>query len=149
MITGWRIAKVQYHPYDGAGAWRRGSRWNSPGREVIYASDSFAGAILETLAHAVRPRTLPGPHRAVRIDVPEELVERLEPIRLSGWDARESAAARNFGDTWLEEGRTPVLIVPSVPARPIGRTLIVNPHHPEASAIEVSEPFRVPWDERL
>lgn len=150
MISGWRISKIGYHPYDGAGARDRGARWNSSGREVIYAADTFAGAILEILAHALRPRTLPGPHHAVRIDVPDHLVERLEPGDLLGWDAKESPAARQFGDRWLSEERTAVLSVPSVPARPIGRTLMINPRHPQATTIEVSEPpFPVPWDDRL
>jgi len=149
MITGWRISKSAYHPYDGTGARVRGARWNSPGRDVIYASDSFAGAILEVLAHVLRPRTLPGPHRAVRIRIPDRLVEGLDAGELPGWDARESLQARRFGDHWLDEQRTAVLSVPSVPARPIGRSLVINPHHSAAVAIDVSEPFPVPWDDRI
>ena len=77
-LVAWRVCKVGYRPYDGTGAMLRGGRWNSAGRAVVYASDSFAGAILEILAHAVRPRTLPGAHHAARFDIPEELVETLE-----------------------------------------------------------------------
>jgi len=29
-----------------------GARWNSPGRRVIYASETYAGALLEILVHA-------------------------------------------------------------------------------------------------
>jgi len=149
MATGWRITKTRHHPFDGTGARLRGARWNSPGREVVYAADTYAGAILEILAHALRPRTLPGAPHAVRIDIPDDLVETLDPDRLVGWDTRESPEARTFGDRWLDEGRSAVLSVPSVPARPIGRMLIVNPLHPQAGAIQLSDPFPVPWDERL
>lgn len=149
MVTGWRVSKTRYHSYDGSGARLRGARWNSPGRAVIYASNSFAGAILEVLAHALRPRTLPGPHHAVRIDIPDGLVARLDPGDLPGWDTRESPAAREFGDRWLSEQRSAVLSVPSLTARPVGRTLVINPEHRDAAAIRVSEPFSVPWDERL
>jgi RES domain-containing protein len=149
MPTGWRITKTRHDPYDGTGARLHGARWNSPGREVVYASDSYGGAILEILAHALRPRTLPGPHHAMRIDIPDEVVESLASERLPGWDAKESSEARAFGDRWLHEERSAVLTVPSLPARPNGRTLLINPRHPDAARIEASDPFIVPWDERL
>jgi len=149
MPTGWRVAKKRHAVYDGTGASRYGGRWNSRGRPVIYAADSFAGALLEILAHALRPRTLPGPHHAVRIDIPADLIEVLKPGDLRGWDDRDSQEARRFGDGWLDEGRRPVLSVPAVPSRPVGRLFVVNPLHPAAVRIGVSEPFDVPWDERV
>jgi RES domain-containing protein len=115
---------------------------------VIYAADSFAGALLEILAHALRPRTLPGPHHAVRIEIPADLIDVLESDDLPGWDDRDSPEARRFGDAWLDEARSPALSVPAVPCRPVGRLLLVNPLHPAAGRIGVSEPFDVPWDER-
>lgn len=149
MPVAWRVAKKRHPVYDGAGAMRVGGRWNSPGRPVIYAADTYAGAILEILAHVLRPRTLPGPHHAARIDVPDEVVEVLDPDDLAGWETKGSPEALEFGDRWLEEGRSAVLMVPAVPCRPIARILLINPLHPEAGRIGVSEPFDVPWDERL
>ena len=148
-LIAWRVCKARYAAYDGTGALRQGARWNSPGRAAIYASDSFAGALLEILAHAVRPRTLPGPHHAIRITIPDDLVETLDPADLPGWEVKGSPEARRFGDRWLTEGRTPVLVVPSVASRPIGRTVMINPAHPNAGLIQVDAPFPVPWDERL
>lgn len=116
---------------------------------MIYASDSFAGAILEQLVHALRPRTLPGRHHGVRIDIPDSVIERSSPEDLPGWDARDSPVARAFGDRWLDERRSVVLVVPAVPSRPIGRTVLINPQHRDAATMTVSEPFPVPWDERL
>ena len=149
MTSAWRVCKTRYAPYDGTGAREWGGRWNSAGWSVVYASDSFAGAILEILAHAAYPRTLPGPHHAARFDVPAELVEVVAPDAVAGWDAKDSPAARSFGDRWLEEGRSAVLVVPALPARPIGRSVLVNPAHPDAARITVSAPFPVPWDDRL
>ena len=149
MSAAWRVAKKRHPPFDGTGAMLRGGRWNSRGRPVIYAADTFAGSILEILAHALRPRTLPGPHHAVRIDIPDGLIESLEPESLPGWDERGAPEARRFGDAWLEELRSPVLAVPAVPSRPIGRLLLINPRHPDWGRITVSAPFDVPWDERL
>ena len=148
-MIAWRITKTRYQPYDGTGARERGGRWNSPGHPVVYASDSFAGAVLEILAHSLRPRTLPGAHHGVRIDIPAELVEEVNPAGVPGWMEKDSPAARMFGDRWIKEGRTAALAVPALPTRPIGRTLMINPDHPDAARIDVSLPFAVAWDERL
>jgi RES domain-containing protein len=149
MLTAWRVSKTRYRPFDGTGARLSGGRWNSPGRDVVYASDSYAGALLEILAHAARPRTLPGPHHAVRIEIPEDLVEHLDETTLRGWESPGSAAARGWGDRWLAEGRSAAVSLPSLPARPVGRTIAIDPRHPDAARIVVSDPFPVPWDERL
>lgn len=149
MLVAWRICRTRHPPFDGTGAMLQGARWNSPGRPVVYAADSFAGAILEILAHAFRPRTLPGPHHAVRIEIPDGVVEVLDPGSLPGWDDRDSPEALAFGDRWLAGGRSAVLVVPSVPGRPVGRNVLVNPEHPDGARISVSPPFLVPWDERL
>ncbi|MBI4545986.1 MAG: RES domain-containing protein [Gemmatimonadetes bacterium] len=149
MAVAWRIAKARHAVYDGTGAMLRGGRWNWPGRLVIYASDTFAGAVLEILAHALRPRTLPGPHHAVRINIPDDLIEVLDPAELPGWDAKDSPEALRFGDGWLEQARSAVLIVPAVASRPIGRNVLINPLHPDSERIVTSEAFPVPWVERL
>ena len=145
----WRISKARHAPFDGTGARLRGARWNSPGRPVIYAADSFAGSILEVLAHTLRPRTLPGAHHAVEIEIPDQLIEMLPAAALPGWDAKGSPEALAFGDRWLAEGRSVVLVVPALPARPIGRNVLINPLHGDAQQLTVSRPFPVPWDERL
>jgi RES domain-containing protein len=149
MLVAWRVCKARHAPYDGTGARLQGARWSSAGRSVIYAADSFAGAILEVLAHALRPRTLPGAHHAVRIEIPDDVIETLEGDALPGWDARGSAEAREFGDAWLREERSAVLVVPALPCRPVGQNVVVNPGHRDAARIVVSAPFEVPWDERV
>lgn len=148
-MLAWRVTKVKYEPFDGSGAQRVGGRWNSPGRPVIYAADSFAGALLEILAHAVRPRTLPGAHHAVRIEVPDDLVELVDPERVPRWFEPESGAAREWGDSWLTEARSVALSVPSLASRPVGRVVLINPRHPELGQVSRGRRFRVPWDERL
>lgn len=148
-MIAWRITKARYAPFDGTGAHDWGGRWNSRGRRVVYGADCFAGAILEILVHALRPRTLPGPHHAVRIDIPDDLVERLDPAVLPGWDAKQSASTAEYGDTWYDVRRSAVLVVPAVSSRPIGVNVLVNLEHPHAKRIGVSPPFTVPWDERL
>lgn len=148
-MIAWRITKARHHPLDPTGARLHGARWNSPGSAVLYAADSFAGALLEILAHSARPRTLPGPHHAVRLEIPDDALTVLDPARLDGWERPQSEVARSAGDTWLREGSTLALSVPSLPARPVGRNLLLLPHHPEWPRVTVSEPFPVPWDDRI
>ena len=147
MLVAWRVTKLRHAPYDGSGARRHGARWNPPGHAVIYASDSLAGAILEILAHALRPRTLPGAHHGVRIEIPDELVEHAGEVQ--GWEVKESPSARSTGESWLKSVRSAVRVVPALPCRPVGRNVLINPEHPSAGRIAVSPPFAVPWDERL
>lgn len=148
-MIAWRIAKTRHPAYDGTGAALWGARWNSAGRPVIYAADSFAGAILEVIAHATTPKTLPGSYHAVRIEIPDELAEAADREALPGWDLKDSPVALAYGDVWLAERRSAALMVPAVTSRPVGRNVLINPAHPEAGRIGVSAEFPVPWDERL
>ncbi len=147
-MIAWRTTKARYDPWDSTGAALHGGRWNSPGRGLVYAADSFAGSLLEILAHAETPKTLTE-HHAIRIDIPDDAVERVDETVVAGWDARNSPVARGYGDAWLAEGRSAALLVPALPSRPIGRLVVINPLHPDAARITRGAPFRVPWDERL
>ena len=148
-MIAWRVCKAAHDPFDATGALITGGRWNSPGRAVLYAADSFAGSLLEILAHSLRPRTLPGRHHAVRLEIPDDAIEVLDEAALSGWHLRESPAARDFGDQWLEEKRSLALSVPALTARPVGRVIVINPAHENAPRLDRGAPFNVPWDERL
>jgi RES domain-containing protein len=145
----WRIADGRFDPFSPVGALLVGGRWNSPGLGVIYASLSYAGAMLECLAHAGIGR-VPRTHVAVEIAIAETVaIERHDAISLpAGWDLADLSVARAFGDAWTRELRTAVLIVPSVVARREGHVLI-NPQHPDFSRIAAGAPEPVVWDARL
>ena len=145
----YRIGDERHPLWDGTGAALIGGRWNSPGRPLIYASLSYGGAMLETLAHANIGR-VPTTHRYVIADVPEGVsVERHDATSLpETWDAESTTAARRFGDQWLSEARSAILLVPSVVAR-LEWNALVNPAHPQAARITLSKAERVAWDRRL
>ena len=145
----WRIADGRFDPFSAVGASLVGGRWNSPGLGVIYASRSYAGAMLECLAHASIGR-VPRTHVAVAIAIPEAVaVERCDDTSLpAAWDHADLRVARSFGDSWLRERRSAVLVVPSVVARREGNVLI-NPQHRDFAAIVASAPEPVVWDARL
>ena len=145
----WRIADGRFDPFSPVGASLVGGRWNSPGLGVIYASRSYAGAMLECLAHAGIGR-VPRTHVAVEVAVAEAVaVERHEERGLpAGWDHADLRVARAFGDAWIRELRTAVLVVPSVVARREGN-VVINPQHPDFSGIVARTPEPVVWDARL
>jgi RES domain-containing protein len=150
MPIAYRTTKARHPVYDGTGAALVGGRWNSPGRTVIYCADSFAGTILEILAHANRPLRVPGPHHAARIEIPADLpVEILNEAALPGWNDDDGAVSRDFGDRWIAEARTAVLSVPAATARPFGRNLVINPAHPDAGRITAGVSVPIEWDQRI
>ncbi|QEZ48677.1 RES family NAD+ phosphorylase [Cupriavidus oxalaticus] len=145
-----RIADQRHEVWNGTGAMLVGGRFNSPGRPLIYGTLTFAGAMLEVLVHA-RIGKVPRHHALMIGSVSDDIsVERAEVAQLpTGWDTLEDPrAARSFGDRWLAEGRSAILLVPSVVAR-LEWNALVNPVHPDASRIQVAAPEPVQWDDRL
>lgn len=148
-MRAFRVADGRFPVFDGNGAKLAGGRWNSAGRPVIYAAESFAGAMLEVLVHANLFR-MPKSHRHVEIAIPDAASkERLAPFSLSGWAAEGQVASRKFGDRWIEEARSAVLIVPSVVTGGVEANLVINPRHPDFTLLSSSESRPVSWDRRL
>lgn len=144
-----RIADGRFPIFDGQGAARNGGRWNSVGRPVIYAAETYSGAILEVLVH-LNLGHLTQHQMAVEITIPDHLkVEMLKETGLPDWDAEDQRASRNYGDQWLEELRTAVLFVPSMVTHGKERNVLLNPNHPDFGKISSSKPLSVSFDRRL
>lgn len=144
-----RIGDSRHTLWDGTGAAMVGGRWNSPGAPAIYGSLSYACCMLEILVHANIGR-IPTTHCYVVADVPANVpIERHDSQTLPlGWDGDDPSIARRFGDQWLVEVRSAVLVVPSVVAK-LEWNAVVNPRHPAASHLVVSQSQKVIWDQRL
>jgi len=148
LLRAYRIADHRHRIFDGAGAASFGGRWNSPGRRVIYAAETYAGAMLEVLAHSNIGR-IPRSHSWIGIMIGRGVkVEELNAADLRSWNVADQRASRGYGDRWYDEGRTAVLIVPSVLARP-ERNIAINQEHPDFARIRATAPKPVDWDERL
>jgi RES domain-containing protein len=144
-----RVADHRFPLFDGTGARLTGGRWNSPGRPVIYAAETFAGALLETLVHSNLGR-LPRTHAVIEILIPDSVsIESLSGNNLPGWDDENQATSRSFGDGWLMDERSAVLLVPSVITHGRESNVLINPEHPDFSRISASAPEPVSWDRRL
>lgn len=148
-LRAFRTADGRHPLFDGTGARLVGGRWNSPGRPLIYAAESYAGALLEVLAHAGLGR-IPQTHAFIQIEIPASVaVESVASEDLPGWDAEDQIASRAFGDRWLLEVRTAILLVPSLVTAGIERNVLINPAHPGFGSIVASAPQEVRWDTRL
>jgi RES domain-containing protein len=146
-LRAFRIADMRHTIFDGSGAMIHGARWNSPGRRVIYAAETYAGALLEILVHA--SGSVPRSQGYVEIEIPSGLsIEEITQGDLPRWDAPSFEAAQAFGDKWYDERRTLVLMVPSVVTR-VERNVLINQEHPEFPLVQASQAVPVRWDSRL
>jgi RES domain-containing protein len=145
----YRIADARHSIIDGAGAALIGGRWHSPGRPAIYASASYAGAMLERLVHAGTGQ-IPKHQKVVLIRIPARVsLDAWTTDKLPrGWEADDQIASRAFGDQWLARRRSAVLVVPSAVAK-YEQNIVINPLHADFKWIGASRPEAVMWDARL
>ena len=126
-----------------------GGRWNSRGRQVIYAASTYAGALLEQLAHANIGR-LPGSQAWIEIEIPSEVAfEIVAPDEVKEWNAAHMRTSRERGDRWLRERKVAVLVAPSAVTFGLESNVLINPAHSDFPLIHASEPKPVQWDPRL
>jgi len=145
----YRVADGTFPLLDGTGAALFGGRWNSPGGRVVYASLSYANALLEIVAHRNRAR-VPAGYVWVTLDVPAGVgVGRVDPAAAPGWDAPDLTVGRRLVNAWLDAARDVTLIVPAKPAAPHEWNVLLNPAHREFGRVVASAPEPVGWDERL
>lgn len=132
----YRIVHRKYaaDPFSGKGGLYAASRWASRGQLVSYAADSLALAALEKIA---------GAGRLTRMQELMYATAELDPAGAEGgaiyapdqddlpdnWNQRPAGKASHvFGDTWLREGTSVAMRVPSV-VLPSGWNYILNPAH--------------------
>lgn len=135
-----------------------GGRWNSKGKPTIYGSTTLALMLLERMVH-LDGSIPPADERWVSATVPPgRSVEIVDPLALPGWQRETHQASCHYGDRWLDECRSLVLIVPSVVMyRSVGtaageipdRNVLVNPRHPDFTRVEVSGERPLTFDLRL
>jgi RES domain-containing protein len=133
--------------YDAEGARLYPGRWNTSASPIIYTSEHYCTAMLEKLVHA--NMMLPANQHYIQITIPNGVsYEVFQTAAHPGWDSRNEAICKAFGQEWFDRKRSALLMVPSMPAR-IERNILINPLHPDARAITHTLPEPVWWDERL
>jgi RES domain-containing protein len=148
-LRAFRLADSRHPLFDGAGAYFKGGRWNSPGKRVIYAAETYAGALLEALVH-LNFDEVPDSYSWVEILIPEgKEVEELVSQDIPTWNTDDLTQTRAYGDLWFEQKRTAVLLVPSVVTAGVERNILINQDHLDFGGLRASEVREVVWDERL
>ena len=134
----------------GKGAALSGNRWNSKGTELIYCADSRALAMAEVAVH-LSLSILPNDYVMVEIDIPSytsiaTLSKEDSPVHWSSFP--HILDTQQIGDVFVAERKNCVLKVPSAVV-PGDFNFLINPHHPDFSAIRIIGQEDFPFDSRL
>ena len=140
MTLAWRICRALFADLSGEGARIAGGRWNSPGRAIVYTSETAALAILEVRVHLDLDWTLlPADYVLMAIDLDELPMESVEAF------PTDTVA---FGNAWLASRRSVVLSVPSAIV-PECRNYLLNVAHPDAERAKIASIRPFSLDNRL
>jgi RES domain-containing protein len=142
MRSVFRIASTSpaynYDDMTGKGAELSGGRWNRKGMPVVYTASSVALAALETIVHT-DTGAWPLNRYVMEIAIPDAL-----------WEAAEVPAKEtlDFGDRWLAQKRSLLLVVPSVVV-PLESNILINPRHPDAGQVKIIRTTKFIYDGRI
>ena len=149
ILTCYRIGDPAgaYPIFDAQGSKLYPGRWNTAASPMIYSSEHYSTAMLEKLVHG--SGALPPNQHFVEITIPSGMsYEMFNQAAVPDWYLASAASSKPYGDAWQSQGRSLILIVPSVVARP-ERNILINPQHAEFPKIATSLHQPVWWDSRL
>ena len=144
----WRFS--QHESLDGRGGLLAPARWHTRGKEILYCAPNPATAVLEILVHSqIREPAALARHRFIKVDIPDEVSRQsVDEAQLPTDWSRRITVTRAWGDRWLREGETAVLVVRSVLVRET-YNVIINPRHADAARIKRLAVMTYPLDSRL
>ena len=151
----WRTCQDKYKntAFDGVEASLFGGRWNSPGLKMVYTSECLSLAVLEVfvhleLANKIKPFVCIGAE--ITDDIAVETMDLDNIIQLSpnGRTYPAPSILAEYGDRWLNEKRTAVLVVPSAVV-PQENNYLLNPEHPDFEKITITTPEPFSFDSRM
>lgn len=164
--TFWRLTKAKYAraarggnhlggrgPFSGYGSVLHAGRWHPKGMPMVYAAESAALALLETLVHIERAALLRFDYAAIPVTVPDALTDLVETLAdgdlPADWQAWPyPASTQTLGAEWFDAWRSIALVVPSAVV-PHERNVLLNPTHPRFGELEIGAPQSFPVDPRL
>lgn len=148
-IVAYRIGDSRYPVFSGEGAQKYGARWNPIGRAAIYASLNLSCAMLELLTR-LNDIPVPDTHMYIEITSAEKevTIEEVERADFKTWDLDDIYETQEYGNKWLAELRSVILIVPSIIV-PIEKNVVINPNHSDFKKLKASTLMPIKWDPRL
>jgi RES domain-containing protein len=151
VITAWRIAKRRHarNAFDVEGARLYGGRWNSPGRSVVYVSETRALATLEILA-GLQTLAVISAYVLIEVEFDQALVTAIDLRTLpKRWKTSPpGGATQRSGDRWLDGATSVALRVPSAVV-PGEFNYVINPLHPDFGALRIGRPVKPYLDPRI
>jgi RES domain-containing protein len=151
MRTAWRLTKTKHlpHAFDGEGPRHYGGRWSSPGRRLVYVSESLALAVLEVLVHVQDTSILPA-YSTISVTFDDPLVSSVDRSSLPKHWRRSPPppGAQAIGDAWIDAASSAVLEVPSAVVER-EHTYLINPAHRDFNLIATGPPSPYELDRRL
>jgi RES domain-containing protein len=146
----WRISN--FASLQGIGAEFESGRWHTaaPGKRIVYLAEHPAVALLENLANLDGdPRFFQLHFQLLKISSPSSVAaQELTSKQLANVDAEDIASTQAIGDAWLAAKSSAVLRVPSIPS-PESWNYLLNPLHPDASALRLEWAKHIAYDRRL
>jgi RES domain-containing protein len=142
----WRISR--YISLDGEGGRRYPGRWNTAGRPLVYLADSSGSALNELLAHLeLTEDQIPSGYILLKVSVPET-VSILDLMPSAADWKHNLPLTRSLGDTWLREKSSALARVRSA-LLPLTFNYLLNPLHPDAARITITDSHPIDLDHRL
>jgi RES domain-containing protein len=144
----WRFSR--HDALDGRGGLLASARWHTRGKEILYCAPNPATAVLEILVHSeVRELTALAHHRFIKVDIPDDVSrEVVDESQLPTDWSRRISVTRAWGDRWLRESNTALLVVRSVLV-PETYNVVINPRHDDAARMRRLAVIPYPLDARL
>lgn len=125
-------------------------RWNGAGKKVIYCAESIPLAFLENMVRR-QGVGFNNDFKILIVEIPDELA--ITSIGVSdlkeGWrDFKDYSLSQPLGDEWHNEGKTPVLKVPSA-VLPQCFNYVMNCEHRDYSRIKLAGTTDLVPDKRI
>jgi len=151
MRTAWRLTKTKQlrHAFDGEGARLYGGRWSSPGRRVVYVSESLALAVLEVLVHVQDAAILPA-YSTIRVTFDDALVILVNSSSVpKNWrQSPPPPEAQAVGDAWIDAASSAILEVPGAVVER-EHNYLINPAHKDFNVVATEPAAPYESDSRL
>ena len=143
-----RISKCIFiNDLTGTGSYTYGGRWNSKGVRILYTSVSSSLALLESVAHGVKPNT---EYCLAVLDIPEDKIFEINLEQLpAGWKSNLAPEVlKKIGDNFVREMKYLGIKVPSV-LNQYEFNFLLNPRHPDFQKVKIISTVQVTVDGRL
>ncbi len=125
-------------------------RWNSEGKKVIYCAESIPLSFLENMIRR-QGVGFNDDFKIMIIEIPDELeitVFRAADLK-DGWrNFKDYSKCEALGDQWYDEGKKPVLKVPSA-VLPEAYNYVINTLHPAFKKVKLLRTTALVPDERI